>query len=315
MTANKPPPPPPPPAPGLGGDLLLPSPQRWGGDLLLPPPWRWGGDLLLLLPPPWRWGGDLLLLILPPPRRWGGDLLLLLPPAPEATGFSRLFPGLKPHLLMLPFWFRIPLFRDYIMTGGLVSSCKASLSYLLSRPEGGHVAVLAVGGPPEALDARPGALTLQLLKKKGFIKMALKHGAHLVPVFSFGENELFDQMPNPSGSPLRSLQHPTVQVAELRQQGSNNNDDDQGRRARPGRPRVARVGDEKPGERIKTGSERGGPPMAGTAGGLTGARAPSQETRQELTGAGPPRPAAVGAGPRAARAGRAGRRAPHQNRR
>lgn len=36
----------------------------------------------------------------------------------EATGFSHLFPGLKPHLLMLPFWFRVPFFRDYIMCGG-----------------------------------------------------------------------------------------------------------------------------------------------------------------------------------------------------
>ncbi|KAM3857698.1 2-acylglycerol O-acyltransferase 1 [Diretmus argenteus] len=124
----------------------------------------------------------------------------------EATGFSALFPGLKPHLLMLPFWFRIPLFREYIMFGGLVSSCKSSLSYLASRPEGGNVAVVAVGGAPEALDARPGALRLQVLNRKGFIKLALKHGAQLVPVFSFGENELFDQMKNPTGSPLRTLQ-------------------------------------------------------------------------------------------------------------
>ncbi|XP_040038774.1 2-acylglycerol O-acyltransferase 2-A isoform X1 [Gasterosteus aculeatus] len=125
----------------------------------------------------------------------------------EATGFSRLFPGLRSHLLMLPFWFRVPLFRDYIMCGGLVSSCKSSLSHLASRPGGGNVAVIAVGGAPEALDARPGALTLQVLNRKGFIKMALKHGAQLVPVFSFGENELFDQMENPSGSPLRKLQN------------------------------------------------------------------------------------------------------------
>ncbi|XP_078138395.1 2-acylglycerol O-acyltransferase 2-A [Centroberyx gerrardi] len=124
----------------------------------------------------------------------------------EATGFSGLFPGLKSHLLMLPFWFRVPLFRDYIMSGGLVSSCKSSLSYLVSRPEGGNVAVIAVGGAPEALDARPGALKLQILNRKGFIKLALKHGAHLVPVFSFGENELFDQMENPTGSSLRTLQ-------------------------------------------------------------------------------------------------------------
>ncbi|XP_030580927.1 2-acylglycerol O-acyltransferase 2-A isoform X2 [Archocentrus centrarchus] len=125
----------------------------------------------------------------------------------EATGFSHLFPGLKPHLLMLPFWFRVPFFRDYIMCGGLVSSCKSSLSYLVSRPEGGNVAVIAVGGAPEALDARPGALTLQVRNRKGFIKLALKHGAQLVPVFSFGENELFDQIENPAGSPLRRLQN------------------------------------------------------------------------------------------------------------
>uniref|UniRef100_A0A1A8R9C1 Acyltransferase n=2 Tax=Nothobranchius rachovii TaxID=451742 RepID=A0A1A8R9C1_9TELE len=125
----------------------------------------------------------------------------------EATGFSRLFPGLRSHLLMLPFWFRVPFFRDYIMCGGLVSSSKSSLSYLVSRPEGGNVAVIAVGGAPEALDARPGALTLQMKNRKGFIKLALKHGAQLVPVFSFGENELFDQMDNPDGSPLRRLQN------------------------------------------------------------------------------------------------------------
>ncbi|KAJ8281920.1 hypothetical protein COCON_G00044390 [Conger conger] len=124
----------------------------------------------------------------------------------EASGFATLFPGLTPYLLMLPFWFRVPFFRDYIMCGGLVSSEKSSASYIVSRPGGGHVAVVAVGGAPESLDARPGALTLQVLSRKGFIKLALKHGAQLVPVFSFGENELFDQMENPAGSPLRRIQ-------------------------------------------------------------------------------------------------------------
>ncbi|XP_042610567.1 2-acylglycerol O-acyltransferase 2-B [Cyprinus carpio] len=102
----------------------------------------------------------------------------------EASGFSRMFPGLTPYLLMLPFWFRVPFFREYIMGGGLVSSEKASASYLLSRPGGGQAAVIAVGGAPESLDARPGALTLQLLQRKGFIKLALKHGRHYVYVES-----------------------------------------------------------------------------------------------------------------------------------
>ncbi|XP_067880003.1 2-acylglycerol O-acyltransferase 2-like isoform X1 [Heterodontus francisci] len=94
----------------------------------------------------------------------------------EATGFSQLFPGLTSYLLMLPFWFKVPFYRDYIMCGGLVSSEKQSASYILSQESGGHVAVIAVGGPPESLDARPGALTLQVLGRKGFIKLALKTG-------------------------------------------------------------------------------------------------------------------------------------------
>ncbi|XP_039557951.1 2-acylglycerol O-acyltransferase 2-like, partial [Passer montanus] len=89
---------------------------------------------------------------------------------------------------------------------GLVSSEPASLEHLLSQPGGGSVAVIALGGPPEALEARPGALRLQLLRRRGFVRIALRHGAPLVPVFSFGENELFRQVPNPPGSRLRRLQ-------------------------------------------------------------------------------------------------------------
>jgi hypothetical protein len=36
--------------------------------------------------------------------------------------------------------------------------------------------------------------------------MALKTGASLVPVFAFGENDIFEQMDNPEGSPLRRFQ-------------------------------------------------------------------------------------------------------------
>uniref|UniRef100_A0A8C5RV22 Acyltransferase n=1 Tax=Laticauda laticaudata TaxID=8630 RepID=A0A8C5RV22_LATLA len=124
----------------------------------------------------------------------------------EATGFSRLFPGLTPHLLMLPFWFKVPFFRDYLMSSKGALSHPVSASHLLGHEGGGQVAVIAVGGPPESLDAHPGALTLQLRSRKGFIKMALRHGAALVPVFSFGENELFNQVPNPQGSIVRRLQ-------------------------------------------------------------------------------------------------------------
>lgn len=36
----------------------------------------------------------------------------------ESTGFSSLFPGIRPHLMMLNLWFWTPFFRDCIMSGG-----------------------------------------------------------------------------------------------------------------------------------------------------------------------------------------------------
>uniref|UniRef100_A0A8C9ZAE5 Acyltransferase n=1 Tax=Sander lucioperca TaxID=283035 RepID=A0A8C9ZAE5_SANLU len=122
-----------------------------------------------------------------------------------ATGFRQLFPGLTSYMLMLPLWFRCPFFRDYVMCAGLIPSHKESATYPLFK-RGGNAVVIAVGGAPEALDAHPGTYNVLLANKKGFIKMAMEHGAHLVPVFSFGENEVFDQVKNQRGTWLRWIQ-------------------------------------------------------------------------------------------------------------
>ncbi|KAM3602192.1 uncharacterized protein V6R79_025962 [Siganus canaliculatus] len=123
-----------------------------------------------------------------------------------ATSINRLFPGLSTNLLMLPLWFRAPFFRDLIMSAGLLPSDKVSASYPLSKKGGGQIVVIAVGGAPESLDAHPGTFNVLLAKKKGFIKLAMEYGAHLVPAFSFGENEVFDQVNNQRGSWLRWIQ-------------------------------------------------------------------------------------------------------------
>ncbi|XP_072330633.1 2-acylglycerol O-acyltransferase 1-like isoform X1 [Scyliorhinus torazame] len=133
----------------------------------------------------------------------------------EATGFGKLFPGLTSYLCILALWFKVPFYRDYIMFAGLVSCVKSSVSHVLSRKGGGNVAVIVIGGAEESLDARPGALNLKILNRKGFIKMAIKCGAHLVPVFSFGENELFNQVNNPKGSFLRATQERLQKIAGL----------------------------------------------------------------------------------------------------
>lgn len=55
----------------------------------------------------------------------------------DATGFSHLFPGLRPHLLMLPCWFNLPIFRDYIMCAGEMGSTgPQDPQFQLSPPTG-----------------------------------------------------------------------------------------------------------------------------------------------------------------------------------
>ncbi|XP_030180023.1 2-acylglycerol O-acyltransferase 1 isoform X6 [Lynx canadensis] len=122
------------------------------------------------------------------------------------SDFEQLFPGFTAYLHVLPFWFRCPLFREYLMSSGPVSVSKKSVSHVLSKEGGGNISVIVLGGAEESLDAHPGKFTLFIRQRKGFVKIALTHGASLVPVFSFGENELFKQVNNPEGSWLRTVQ-------------------------------------------------------------------------------------------------------------
>jgi len=124
--------------------------------------------------------------------------------ATEATGFSKLFPGFKPHLLILAGQFMFPFYRDYLLSGGLASVSKASFKWICERP--GHIACVVIGGAIEALEAKPGKMNLVLKKRTGFIKQALINGADLVPVFLFGETNLYEQVDNPEGSMLKRLQ-------------------------------------------------------------------------------------------------------------
>ena len=71
----------------------------------------------------------------------------------------------------------------------------------------GRAITIVVGGARESLDAQPYSLRLVLKRRKGFVKLAIRTGADLVPVLAFGENDLYDQFPADS--------HPTVHKFQL----------------------------------------------------------------------------------------------------
>lgn len=132
--------------------------------------------------------------------------------ATEALGFKQLFPGITNTLLTLDANFRIPLYRDYALRMGLASVSRESCENILSKGgrngEGmGRAITIVVGGARESLDAKPGSLKLVLKKRKGFVKLAIREGADLVPVLAFGENDIYDQFDSNS--------HPYVHKAQL----------------------------------------------------------------------------------------------------
>lgn len=131
--------------------------------------------------------------------------------ATEALGFSQLFPGITNTLLTLDSNFRIPLYRDYALAMGLASVSKESCENILSKggpnKEGmGRAITIVIGGARESLDAHPHSLRLVLKRRKGFVKMAIRTGADLVPILAFGENDLYDQLLPDSHPKIHKLQ-------------------------------------------------------------------------------------------------------------
>ncbi|XP_058810785.1 2-acylglycerol O-acyltransferase 2-A-like [Phymastichus coffea] len=130
---------------------------------------------------------------------------------------AKVFPGLDFRLVTLDTHFQTPLFREYVLNFGVCSCDERSINYLLSTPttqnDGptedpvqGRVVIIIVGGAAEAFKCKPRTYHILVKRRKGFVRIALKTGTPLVPVFSFGETDLYDQVNNPEGSLLRKCQ-------------------------------------------------------------------------------------------------------------
>ncbi|KAJ3100192.1 Diacylglycerol O-acyltransferase 2 [Phlyctochytrium planicorne] len=117
--------------------------------------------------------------------------------------FKSVFPGLDIFAVTLPINFRLPLWREFMLSLGMISCDRKALeTVLMPKPKKGEsqtgkALILVTGGGEEFLHMTPKTMDLVINKRKGFIKLALTTGSSLVPFIIFGENDLYTRIETP----------------------------------------------------------------------------------------------------------------------
>jgi 2-acylglycerol O-acyltransferase 2 len=84
--------------------------------------------------------------------------------------------------------FFVPVFREMLLWLGCVDAGTRTAHHNLKC---GRSILIFVGGEKEQLMTTPGVHQIFLNNRKGFVKLALEYGSPLVPMYAFGENEVF----------------------------------------------------------------------------------------------------------------------------
>jgi 1-acyl-sn-glycerol-3-phosphate acyltransferase len=110
----------------------------------------------------------------------------------ENSAFRRCFPGLSgPKLtgVAATVLFKIPVVREGFLLMGYIDASRKVCSDALSK---GQSLFICTGGEEESMLTQKGQDLVVLKKRKGFIRLALRYGADLVPVFGAGNNDTYD---------------------------------------------------------------------------------------------------------------------------
>lgn len=98
-------------------------------------------------------------------------------------------PGLRhARILVSSAGFWAPVMRHLWWWLGCRPASRSVAQKLLAS---GHTIALCPGGVRECLYMKPGTEVAYLRKRHGFVRLALESGAPLVPVFAFGQSDLF----------------------------------------------------------------------------------------------------------------------------
>lgn len=125
--------------------------------------------------------------------------------------WKELFPGIRTKLTTLNYHLCFPLFREILLSLGACTSSYRCLHRILNQSTDpahatnrdgctANAAFIMVGGAQEAINARPKNYRLNLKTRKGFVKAAILNGTPLVPAFSFGEVDIYDQAESIEGT-------------------------------------------------------------------------------------------------------------------
>jgi hypothetical protein len=93
------------------------------------------------------------------------------------------FPGIAPVL------FKVPFFREMVM---LLDARSVEPKVLEQLASAGQTIAIQPGGIPEQLEANSDREVAIFPPKLGFIRLAMRHGIPLLPVYVFGENQSYD---------------------------------------------------------------------------------------------------------------------------
>ena len=103
---------------------------------------------------------------------------------------SQLFPGLRCYLFTIWFHYWIPFIRELFYGLGGRAATDETMTDLFANSTN-TLAALIVGGARDIIVERSDEVRTVVRRRHGFCRIALKSGTHLVPVFSFGEDQIY----------------------------------------------------------------------------------------------------------------------------
>ena len=110
----------------------------------------------------------------------------------EASNFSELFPALANRVLVAASsCFLVPGFRDVLVSHGVVDCSRFNCENWIRN---GHSIFVYPGGAKEGLYSNPGCDWLDLRRRLGFIRLALRFNIPVVPSYTFNEVDAYSQL-------------------------------------------------------------------------------------------------------------------------